>query len=70
MRSERMQRAVLALANGERALARSILRNLILENPRNQQAWLLMAEAVDSANRRSIAWNASCRSIHKTDNPE
>jgi ABC-type dipeptide/oligopeptide/nickel transport system permease subunit len=47
MSSQQLTQAHIAIQSGDKALARIILKKLILENPRNEQAWLLMAQAVE-----------------------
>ena len=47
MSSEQLQAAQAALQRGERIHARKLARQALLQNPRDEQAWLLMARVVD-----------------------
>ena len=46
--SEKIQAAQQALQRGERIHARKLLREVLLADQRNEQAWLLMARVVDT----------------------
>lgn len=47
MSTDFLQTAQEALSRGERIHARKLARSALLENPRSEQAWLLMARVVD-----------------------
>ena len=47
MSTDFLQAAQEALSRGERIHARKLARSALLQNPRSEQAWLLMARVVD-----------------------
>jgi peptide/nickel transport system permease protein len=48
MSTPAFEEASSAVQRGERVHARKLLRSILLENPRDEQAWLLMARVVDT----------------------
>ncbi|HTP08684.1 MAG TPA: hypothetical protein VMP08_10560 [Anaerolineae bacterium] len=69
---DRLDSALLALRNGERNKARSILADILRSNPKNELAWYWLAACVDSAEQkkdclsRALALNPNNRQA-KTD---
>lgn len=53
MENDLLQRGIAALRAGDKAEARRLLGRIIQQNPRDEQAWLWMSGAVDTAQERS-----------------
>jgi hypothetical protein len=54
MENDLLQRGIAALKAGDKAEARRVLGRIIRQNPRDEQAWLWMSGAVDTAQERSV----------------
>jgi hypothetical protein len=53
MENDLLQRGIAALKAGDKAEARRLLGRIIRQNPRDEQAWLWMSGAVDTARERA-----------------
>ena len=50
-----------AIERGDKTRARLLLRDLIIEDPRNEQAWLLLAQVVEKRNQTVDCLERVCR---------